>query len=281
MKKYLIILILPLLFSCGGNDEKSNPVQDSLNAVNQELSGQVTEKEEVINDFIKSFNEIQENLNEIKAKEKIVTSSSKDAELQKNNKDQIVSDIQLIYDLMNSNKQKLAAMSKKLRSANLKMAEFDKLITNLTAQLIERETEITELKAKLEELNIELANLTMNYEEEKDESSLKTEKLNTAFYAFGTSKELIKNGVLTKEGGFIGLGKSDKLNQDFNKEYFTKIDVAQTPEIILGVKKAKLLTNHPSSSYKLEGTKERVEKLTISNPDEFWSSSKYLVVVVE
>lgn len=281
MKKYLVILLIPFLFSCGGNDEKAKLLQDSLNTANQALSGQVTEKEVVINDFLKSFNEIQDNLNEIKAKEKIVSSNSKDVELQKTKKDEIMSDIQLIYDLMAKNKQKLASMGKKLKTANFKIAELEKLVANLTAQLEEKEGEVTELKAQLEKLNFELTNLTMNYEEEKDVSALKTEKLNTAFYAFGTSKELIKNGVLSKEGGFIGMGKSDKLNQDFNKNYFTKIDAVQTTEIVLGVKKAKLLTNHPSNSYKLEGTKEKIEKLTITNSEEFWSSSKYLVIVVE
>lgn len=281
MKKYLAIFCIPFLFSCGGNDERAKQVQDSLSLANQALSGQVSEKEELINDFLKSFNEVQDNLNEIKAKEKIVTAASRDSELKKTKKDEIISDIQLIYDLMMSNKQKLASMSKKLKKSDLRIGELEKLVTNLTAQLEEREMEITELKMELEKRNIELANLTMHYEEEKDESSLKTEKLNTAYYAFGTSKELIKNGVMTKEGGFIGIGKSEKLTQDFNKNYFTKIDVAITPEIILGVKKARLLTSHPGSSYKLEGTKEKVEKLIITNADDFWSASKYLVIVVE
>ena len=281
MKKYLVALLIPFLFSCGENDERVKFVQDSLNTANQQLSGQVTDKEAVINDFLQSFNEIQNNLNEIKAKEKIVTSNAKDSELKKTKKYEIVSDIQLIYEMMNNNKKKLASMSKKLKGANVKIVELEKLITNLTIQLEDRELEITDLKDQLEKLNFELTNLTMNYEEEKGVSALKTEKLNTAFYAFGTSKELIKNGVMTKEGGFIGIGKSEKLSPDFNKQYFTKIDVAQTNEIILGVKKAKILTNHPSSSYKLEGTKQKIEKITILHSDEFWSSSKYLVVVVE
>ena len=281
MKKYLLLLCLPLLFSCGGNGEKSNPVEDSLNAVNQNLNGQLGEKEAVINDFLKSFNEIQDNLTEIKAKEKIVSVNSKNPELQKTKKDEIIGDIQLIYDLMVKNKQKLAAMSKKMKKANLKIEEMEKMINNLTSQLLEKEGQITELKAELEDLNIQLADLTMNYVEEKEESSVKTEKLNTAFYVFGTSKELIKQGVITKEGGFIGMGKTKKLSDDFNKDYFTKIDIAQFTSVPLGVKKAKLLTTHPSSSYKLEGTKEKVEKLTITNPEEFWSVSKYLVVLVE
>jgi hypothetical protein len=126
-----------------------------------------------------------------------------------------------------------------------------------------------------------MTNLNVNYEEATQESAVKTEKLNTAFYAFGTSKELIKNGVLTKEGGFIGIGKIQKMKDDFNKNYFTKVDVSTTNTLVLGAKKAKLITTHPSGSYKIEGADGKAEKLVITNSEEFWGTSKYLVIVVE
>ena len=90
----------------------------------------------------------------------------------------------------------------------------------------------------------------------------------------------IEKKVISKEGGFIGLGKSTKVSQDFNREYFTKVNIEQFNSVNLGAKKVTVLTNHPSSSYKLVGTKP-VEKLEIKNPTEFWSASKYLVIVIE
>ena len=96
-----------------------------------------------------------------------------------------------------------------------------------------------------------------------------------------TSKELIAQGVLTKEGGFIGIGKAEKLKEDFNKNYFTQIDITESMSIPLACKKAKLITTHPSGSYKFDGPEGKIEKLTITNSEEFWSVSKYLVVVVE
>ena len=44
-------------------------------------------------------------------------------------------------------------------------------------------------------------------------------------------KELKENNVITKEGGIIGLGKTTKLSSDFNKEYFTKINIEKTTSI--------------------------------------------------
>ena len=120
----------------------------------------------------------------------------------------------------------------------------------------------------------------MHLEDTEKNSNAKTEKLNTAYYAFGTKKELIEKGVISKEGGFIGIGKTSKVKDDFNKEYFTKIDITNTNSINIGAKKAKILSTHPTSSYKLIGEK-MVEKIEITNAEEFWSSSKYLVVIIE
>lgn len=215
----------------------------------------------------------------------MVAEASKDAETRKSKEQQIVSDIQSIYDALNQSKQRLAALRSKLNKTDKENAEAQKqlqlFIDRLQADLNAKETEITDLKTQLEQLNVEMTNLKVNYTEAVQESAVKTEKLNTAYYAFGTSKELIKNGVLTKEGGFIGLGKIAKMKADFNKLYFTKIDISTTNSLVVSGKKAKVITTHPAGSYKLQGPEGKVEKIVITNPDEFWSVSKYLVIVIE
>lgn len=272
-------LALVNLTSCGGGEKEGNPQLDSANNVNTELSGKLSEKEAALQEFVNAFNEIQDNLNTIKEKEKIVTTSSKTGDV-KNKEDQIKEDLQAIYDLMGKNKNRIASLSKKLKNANVKMEGLEQMIVNLQAQIADKDNTIAELKLAIEALNIELSNLNTNYQEVEQETEVKTEKLNTAFYAFGTSKELKEKGVITKEGGFIGIGKSTKVKDDFNKEYFTKIDITTTTSINIGAKKAKILTTHPSSSYKLVGEKT-VEKIEITNPEEFWGASKYLVIVID
>jgi len=283
MKKLMyLIAFLPFAFGCGnGNKEGVLTAEDSLRAVSGGQSVRIHDQDSSIQSFITGFNEIQDNLDVIKAKEKIVTENSKDPEIRKNKQEQIVADIQSMYDAMNKNKQRLASMKTKLKDSNNKNAELEKFITRLTADIEQKDAEITDLKGQLEKMNVAMTNLNTTYQEELQSSQVKTQKLNTAYYAVGTSKELIKNGVLTKEGGFIGLGKSQKMKEDFNKDYFTKVDASSTNEIILGAKKAKLLTTHPSSSYKIEGADGKAEKLVITNADDFWATSKYLVVVIE
>ena len=265
--------------SCGSGEKEANPLADSLSSVNGELNGQLSEKEVALQEFVNSFNEIQENLNAIKEKEKIVTASSQSGDV-KSKEETIKEDIQAIYDLMAKNKNRIGSLSKKLKNANSKIAGLEQMIASLQAQIDSKDGEISELKAQLESKNIELSNIVMNLENVEAESTAKTEKLNTVYYAFGTSKELKEKNVITKEGGFIGLGKSTKLKDDFNKDYFTKIDASQVTSINIGAKKVKILTSHPSSSYKLVGDKT-VEKIEILNSEDFWSNSKYLVIITE
>ena len=279
---FFVIIILTnfLLSNCSkGSDESENSIKDSIENVNGSLNGKLTEKDAAIQELVSSFNEIQENLNTIKEKEKIISKVTSDGDV-KSKEDQIKEDIQSIYDLMAKNKDRIGSLSKKLKNSKLKIEGLEKMIENMQATLNLKDSEIEELKTKIEGLNVELSNLTTNYKAVENESNQKTEIINTAFYAIGTFKELKENNVITKEGGIIGLGKTTKLSSDFNKEYFTKINIEKTTSINLGAKKIKILTTHPSNSYKLIGEKP-IEKLEITNTKEFWSASKYLVIILD
>lgn len=279
---FFVIIILTnfLLSNCSkGSDESENSIKDSIENLTGSLNGKLTEKDAAIQELVSSFNEIQENLNTIKEKEKIISKVTSDGDV-KSKEDQIKEDIQSIYDLMAKNKDRIGSLSKKLKNSKLKIEGLEKMIENMQATLNLKDSEIEELKTKIEGLNVELSNLTTNYKAVENESNQKTEIINTAFYAIGTSKELKENNVITKEGGIIGLGKTTKLSSDFNKEYFTKINIEKTTSINLGAKKIKMLTTHPSSSYKLVGEKP-IEKLEITNTKEFWSASKYLVIILD
>jgi archaellum component FlaC len=279
---FFVIIILTnfLVSNCSkGGDDSENSIKDGIENVTGNLNGKLNEKDAAIQELVSSFNEIQENLNAIKEKEKIISKVTSDGDV-KSKEDQIKEDIQSIYDLMGKNKDRIGSLSKKLKNSKLKIEGLEKMIENMQATLSLKDSEIEELKTKIEGLNVELSSLTTNYKAVENESNQKTEIINTAFYAIGTSKELKAKNVITKEGGIIGLGKTTKLSSDFNKEYFTKINIEKTTSINLGAKKIKILTTHPSNSYKLIGEKP-IEKLEINNTKEFWSASKYLVIILD
>src|ERR1035437_3809346 len=113
MKKlFYLIVFLPLAFGCGGNKQKGIlSSEDSLRAVAGGQQVRIHDQDSSIQSFIRGFNEIQDNLDVIKEKQKIVTTTSKDAETRKSKQEQIVADIQSMYDIMNKNKQQLAVVT--------------------------------------------------------------------------------------------------------------------------------------------------------------------------
>ncbi|MCX7953777.1 MAG: hypothetical protein N3A01_01150 [Bacteroidales bacterium] len=285
MWHYLAMTVV--VFSCT-TDIKQHP--DYLRILNERdsLLGLVNTDVSQINKFISDFNEIQENLDKIKETQKIISVMSTNPEQAKEAKDKIIEDINLINDLLLKNKETIERLKRQLRKSDRRILELEKMLANYEKMINEKDQEIIALKTKLEELNIKIFELTSEVDslsresKKKDEIiAAKTEELNTAYYVVGTKKELIKNGILTKEGGFIGIGKIMKMKDTFNKEYFTKIDITQTKEIPLFVKDARLLTTHPSGSYEFIFQNKKVEKLLIKNEKDFWSVSKYLVILVE
>jgi len=283
MKKYLILLLIPVFFACGRSAKKE---AEAMKAKNDSLMAQTMQKDEAINEFIATVNDIQGTLDTIKMKENVINlSTDKNGELKLSAKDQIKSDIMNIYSMMEKNKAQLADLTRKLRNSNMKVTELQKLVDRLQKDIASKNTEIESLRDKLAKLNIviETANLKVDTLSGvvKNQSKAIKEKdmtiaqqdaaLNTAYYVMGTEKELKKNGVI---------GKSDKILPDFNKDVFTKIDIRKVTEISILSKKAKVITNHPTSSYQLTGDKKIIQALQVTDYKAFWSYTKYLVIIV-
>lgn len=282
MKRLLYLAAVLMLAGCT-DPEMENKIAE-LNEENallkQQMTGQTSESDSTIGAFVEAFNDIQENLNMIKEKEKLLTINAGNPEFEQNEKDRILQDIAMINELIERNKRTIGALRSKLKTSNARVAELEQFVQNLTAQIQEKEAEIANLQIELSNSNEQIKVLFDEYNERVGELSEATTELNTGYYCYGTSKELKENGVITKEGGFIGLGKIEKLKDDFNEKYFTKIDIREVNEINLNVKKAKVVTTHPSSSFELRG-EDGGDALAITDKEAFWRSSKYLVIVVE
>ena len=286
MKKLLFIFALSLMItSCGGNSENLENQVEQLMKENTDLKFQNDElatKDSEIAEYANFIMDIQNNLNQIKDKEGVITLPNKETNLRTDL--QIKEDLQKLGTLLADNNKKIKYMKAKLANSNGQLNDLEKVVLNLTKQAEDREVKILGMKSELSDLGVAFDELYAAYEanieviSEKNETIEKQEDmLNTAYYVYGSKKELKKNNVTTNDGGFIGIGASKKLKADFNKDYFTKIDITEIKEIPLGVKKAKLITTHPAGSYELIG-EDNIEKIKISNPTEFWSVSKYLVI---
>ena len=248
-------------------------------------------KDSAIVDFLSDFNEIQANLDSIKKLEKLVTVQSENRELNKNQKEQILEDINLLNDMLQKNKQLAANLQKKLNSSNYKIGQLQETIKqlqqmadNLEKQVQEKDTEILALNDKVDKLNININVLNKKIDEIETASEQKSgviesqeNMLNTAFYAYGSSKELKDNNVIEKSGGFLGIGRTTVVPKNFNRDYFTKVDTRKFDYLPLMVKKARVVSVHPADSYHISGD-NTADTLFIDNSTQFWKASKYLVV---
>jgi hypothetical protein len=145
------------------------------------------------------------------------------------------------------------------------------------AQLADKNTQIASLAGRVDTLTSDKAALSDTV------ANLTTYK-NTVYYAIGTKDELMKKGVITKEGSkflFFG-GTRLEPARNLNPEAFTAIDKTQATSIPLPrTDKHYKIVSRQSPTYLTGPTKDgKVSgSVEIAQPEEFWSASKYLILV--
>ncbi|MDY0343235.1 MAG: hypothetical protein RBR28_06660 [Lentimicrobium sp.] len=289
MKKLIFLLIAaPLLFASCENKKQTEQIMQ-LEKEQNRMMADAASKDSLINDFLLTFNEIEANLAEIKSKEKLISSQTESGkELSKSTRETINEDIRLINELMLENKNKVAVLNRKLKESNLKISEFEQMINNTNLQLQERDQEIITLKDELANLNFSIAQLNDTLSMIKDRNrnlsedlTDRTDELNTAYYVVGERKDLIEKNVLNKQGGFLGIGRTQKIASDVDLQHFTRVDIRNLKSIPLNVKEAKLMSVHPAGSYEWKNTDKKVDELIITDPVAFWQKSRMLVISTE
>lgn len=281
MKK-LLIACLSLFVLVGCNDKKAK--NDAAFMQNDSLQQIIQQRDNQLNEMMATMNQIQEGFRLINEAENRVD-IAKDGE-STNKAQQIKENMQFIAKRMEENRELLKKLRTQLNESTFKGDQLKKTIENLMRQLDEKNQQLQQLRAELDakdihitELDEAINTLNSNVSDLKTENSEKAEtisnqdkQLNTAWFVFGTKSELKEQKILVD-------GKV--LQSNFNKSYFTKIDIRVDKEIKLYSKSAKLLTMHPSSSYTLTEDANKQYVLRISHPEIFWSTSKYLVILVK
>lgn len=286
MKKIVFILSVILVASC------SHPTADvkKLQQENDSLLHAKAQLENETNDYLNAMNDIEDNFSKIKEMENFIE-TNKSNENQPDIHARINDDIIQISEILKANKEKLASLNYKLRKSNLRIAALEKTIARLNTTLNEKiqtiqdlstqlkikDATITELSKNIDTLHQTVTALNTQKQAQQQELAEQEAKMNTAWYVFGTEKELKAQKIIS--GG--GLFSPEKVFQkDFNKQYFVKIDIRQVKTIPLYSKKVKILTSHPQGSYSLE-KKDGNYVLDIKDYKEFWSISRYLVIQVD
>lgn len=287
MKKVLVLCIGAfMLASCGQHSKEAQ----RLLAENDSLRLETAKNNTEMNEMLSLLNDIETDFQSIRDAENYLT-IQQNGELTPSTREQIRQNMTLIKETLQKNKEQIRQLEEKLNKSNVQSAALRKTIERLTAEvnqkavmiatlqeeLAQKNIRIQELDAMVSSLNEDVEDLATTSAAQAEAMKEQDKALHTAYYCFGTSKELKDQRILSGGGLFK---KSKVLQAGFNKEYFMTIDIRKTTEIDLFAGKAKLKSNHPAGTYEFVKGGDGNMKLKILDYSAFWSLSKYLVIEV-
>ncbi|MBW6498589.1 MAG: hypothetical protein K0B09_09390 [Bacteroidales bacterium] len=288
-KFFALVLAVFVLASCNQQEKQLQQEVAELNAELEQLRQETLEKEENINTFFESMAQIRDNLTEIKVKQNLITEETRGQDqLGQDVRKQIESDLEAISNLMEDNRRRLAELNRQLRNSNVKITEFESMVASLTSEIEEKNIEIAMLRDSMHEMNISnvaLAETIERLEEENTEKlqviEEKTEQLNTAYYTYGTRRDLEEKVIIERSGGVLGIGRTFLVNSNINRDYFTRLNITHVDKLQVPGKNPRLISKHPEGSYVLQSLEEEGSQIIIEDPDQFWSTTRYLVVSID
>jgi hypothetical protein len=204
--------------------------------------------------------------------------------------------IQQVIARLNESEAKLTetenrAKNAKIRNARLlaQIASYKQTIEDLKTaaeqQRSEQEAIIADQRTQIATLAGQVDNLNLDNATLRDTVVHLTRYKNRVYYAIGTKDELIRNGVVTKEGSKFLIFGGTRLEpaRKPNLEAFTMIDKTQTLSIPLPRtdKKYRIVSRQSPEYLSGDVTEngEVREVVEIASPEEFWAPSKFLILV--
>lgn len=235
---------------------------------------------------LRTINEIEMALQTVREAEGIMM-----MENQEGNSSYAEAQIEAIDRTIQQNKAKIAELEQQLAAAGSKSKELNATINRLKNELNEKDTyinnlreelsvsqaQVAELSESVEHLNADIDNLNVQNAKQKATISQQDAALNTVYYIAATAEKLAANHMINQGGLF----SSDQVTSDIDMSMMTMADKRNLKVLPLNSRKAKILTNHPESSYQLTKDDDKNLSLVIVDPNAFWSISNYLIISIK
>jgi hypothetical protein len=204
--------------------------------------------------------------------------------------------IRQVIDRLNESEAKLTVTENRVKNAKVRNARLLAQITTYKQTIEDLKTAAEQQRAETEAIiadqRNQIASLTGRVDtlsQEKgwliDTVAHLTAYKNRVYFAVGSKNDLIKNGVVTKEGSkflFFGGTRLEPARRP-NLDAFTMIDKTQTLSIPLPrTDKSYKIVSRQSPDFLAGDVTEKGEVkgvVEIAAPEEFWSASKYLILV--
>ena len=286
MKKVFTVLSVALVALVLSSCVESSKKYQTLLAEKEALAVENQNLENEFNATIGIINEVENNLQAIRDAEGMLTVQQEGSE-----RDQIVSELLQIKERMAENRARLDSLNQviekngknngnlraQIKKLQAQIAEKEEMIAGLQAQIEEKDGQIANLNTQVDNLNNDLNNANTQIENLNNQNLAQTDEMNTVYYIGATAKELKAKGII--------LSAKKIFKGDVPTEEFTKADMRELNTIVFPVKKAVVLTTHPTESYTLTKGKDaegnKIVTLEITNPEQFWKVTRYLVVLTK
>lgn len=293
MKKFHIILVSALLATAFTSCVVRSSKYEALQAERDSLANVAASVTTDFESSLRTINEIEMALQTVREAEGIMM-----MENQEGNSNYAEAQIEAIDRTIQQNKAKIAELEQQLAAAGSKSKELNATIKRLKNELNEKDTYINTLREELNvskaqvaelsdsvvnlhhnvvKLNENIENLTVQGAAQQATINLQDSKLNTVYYIVAPSENLAAYQLIDKGGLF----SSDKITGDVDLSVMTAADKRELKELPLYTRKAKILTNHPESSYQLTKDDDNNLSLVIVDPDAFWNISNYLIISIK
>jgi chromosome segregation ATPase len=280
------LLIFSALFfaACTGNQQEKAQLEERIDSLQRENS----RKDKDLNDMTTYLSLLADGLDSIAKQENILFYTNKGRERTIVDRDQLRKNLDMFEETLNQQRQRIAQLADSLKARGENLSNLSRLVTYLNQQLDEKNYQINKLRSELQKKNVNITqlqkqvtaltedNTQLNQRVETQVQALnaQTEMINECFVKIGTKKELTDLGIIS--GGFL---KKKKVNPNaIQQDQFMRIDIRYFKEISLNSGNPKILTQMPSSSYRITKTGKNQSILYISDPTAFWSISNYLII---
>jgi hypothetical protein len=271
------VILTALLMACGGKTDTSALEQtiDSLRQVNQQQQSSLQE----MTTFVTT---LSDGMNAIAQQENMIFNNGGN-EGTSLDKEQLKSHLETLANTLTEQRSKIHSLADSLKARGADMSKMQGLIDNLTQQLDEKDKIIAQLRKDIEQKSFSISDLqnklrvamagSAQYEQRAAKAEKELATITTAYVLMGTKEALTDGGYIDK--------RKHVLTESMPKGDFTKVNIYKFTELDIPSRSPKLLTDHPRKSYNIEKVDKENRKLVITNPQLFWSSSKYLIIQVK
>jgi hypothetical protein len=198
--------------------------------------------------------------------------------------------IQLVIARLNESEAKLTATEARAKDAKAQNTRLLAQIASYKQTIEDMRMAAEQQRAEHEAIIADQQNQITSLNQQIDTLDLSVRHLtafkNTVYYVAGTKKQLLEGGVVTKEGSKFLIFGGTRLEpaRNLNVAAFTSIDKTQTFSIPLPrTDKRYKIISRQSPAYLKGAANEKGEieggVVEIRSPEQFWSNSRYLILV--